>query len=119
MPARHHVTAFAALVLAAALSGCGGGGSTGQPAGATDASTVGSSAFVSAYRKAFPDLAIGRKDKPIMYDAENTCLDVQQGTDTATLTKHVMARFTAQDGTVPTAAEAAAILALVRKEQCP
>ena len=68
------------------------------PAAARTTST-GERAFLVTYRKALPALAAGRKDA-------------------ATLRKNTKARFTGQDGTAPTTAEADAIVELVKLTVC-
>lgn len=47
------------------------------------------------------------------------CLDIAQGKDAAALRKNTKARFTGQDGTAPTTAEADAIVALAKASVCP
>jgi hypothetical protein len=50
-------------------------------------------------------------------DADNTCLDIRQGTERAVIIKHVQGRF-ARD-TTPSAKTAAGILTLIRAKACP
>jgi hypothetical protein len=75
-------------------------------------------AFATAFRQAYPQLAAGRQDKPIANDADNTCLDLAQSNDEASVLRSVTARF-GRDGITPDAKTAAGILALIRKAACP
>jgi hypothetical protein len=88
------------------------------PARSADRPTDGElAAFTKAFTRKYPDLAEGRSEKGVGHDADNTCLDLRQGTDRAIIIKHVQARF-ARD-TEPPAKTASGILALIRAIACP
>ena len=91
----------------------------GLPAAASAAKEkIDLGAFAAAYRQAYPALAEGRTDQAIGDDAENTCFDVLAAQEPGVVTNHVIARFTGQDGTAPTAAQADAIIELVKANGC-
>lgn len=82
-------------------------------------------AFVTAFRKAYPQLAAGRPVKAIADDADSTCAELvpQPATgntpvEVGAVTKHVIGRFERSDQKVSTA-QAVAITSLVKRTACP
>lgn len=74
-------------------------------------------AFTKSFTAKYPELAGDRSAKAIGHDADNTCLDLSQGADKATLIKRVQARFTDDvDVSIKTAGK---ILTLIKAKACP
>lgn len=71
-------------------------------------------AFSAAYQSQFPDLAAGRRDSQIESVFKNSCLDIRQGKDEATVTKNLALRIEHGDVTA-TPDQASAVYQLVRQ----
>jgi hypothetical protein len=125
------ISARVTAALASALfliSGCGASSSgttapseneePAAPAQSADRPTDAElAAFTKAFTRKYPDLAHGRSKASIGDDADNTCLDLRQGTERAVIVKYVQGRF-ARD-TTPSAKTAAGIITLIRSKACP
>ncbi len=71
-------------------------------------------AFTARYQSQFPDLAAGRRDSQIESVFKNSCLDIRQGKDEATVTKNLALRIEHGDVTA-TPDQASAVYQLVRQ----
>ena len=116
---RARASAVAMAAMATVTAGCGG--VDAAPVESTSAAQAQAdySAFVAAYRKEFPSLAKGRTDKAISNDVRGTCFALSEGKAGELLRAYVVGRFTAQDGTEPTAAQVDVIVALAKQTSCP
>lgn len=107
---------LAALLSAAVLIGCASGGADDEPAAEAPPATSTVPAedpTPAGYLAALAKVAPGLPDKRATNAAENTCLDVEQGKEKATLVRNLAGRLEVDE------AKAEDALPVVRKFYCP
>lgn len=75
-------------------------------------------AFAAAFRQAYPQYVLGRRDQAIKNAAENTCGDLALGEDQAVILKRMASRFSGGDVVVPESATSG-IYRMVLAKACP
>lgn len=114
------VSILTAAVLLAACGSTTSDTTPAPPARSADRPSVEQiAAFTEAFTAKYPDLAEGRSESSIGYDADNTCLNLRRDKPSnAAVIKQVQARFE-YEGQPLSAKQAGRILALIKSKACP
>jgi hypothetical protein len=103
------------IVIIAAIAS--GGGQEEQPAneGGIPADF---DAYLTDLDAIDPGIRAGREDQPVYNDANNTCLDIEQGTEDDVLLDHVMQRFGVNEAADIVTEDVARQILDVTREHC-